>query len=80
MDYISSVRGMEKNRGLREFSSAASMATKGTLLCVLGICGKEVEVDALDNQTNRCKECYNTYRRKAINENAKKYYQKKKNK
>ena len=33
-----------------------------TITCI--DCGKEVKVDALDNQTTRCKECYNKYRRR----------------
>ena len=27
-------------------------------------CGKDIEVDALDNQTNRCEKCYEIYRKK----------------
>jgi DNA-directed RNA polymerase subunit RPC12/RpoP len=49
-----------------------------TITCI--DCGKEVKVDALDNQTNRCNECYNKYRKKIINENAKRYYYNKKSK
>ena len=33
-----------------------------TIICI--DCGKEVEVDALDNQTNRCEKCYEIYRKK----------------
>ena len=41
-------------------------------------CGKEVEVDALDNQTNRCDECYKKYRRNKIKENVRRYRNKNK--
>ena len=42
-------------------------------------CGKEVVVDALDNQTNRCEGCYEAYRRKKNREKALRYYHKNNN-
>ena len=33
-----------------------------TITCI--DCGVDVEVDALDNQTSRCKKCYEIYRKK----------------
>lgn len=35
-----------------------------TITCIEPDCGKEVEVDALDNQTTRCEGCYEIYRKK----------------
>lgn len=42
-------------------------------------CGKEVEVDAKDNKTNRCDECYKKYRTQKNREKALRYYHKHKN-
>ena len=49
-----------------------------TIVCI--DCGKDVEVDALDNQTNRCEECYEVYRRNKVRENVKRYRERNKTK
>ena len=47
------------------------------ILCI--DCGKEVKVDAKDNETCRCEECYKIYRRNKVKENVKKYRERQKN-
>lgn len=47
-----------------------------TLTCV--DCGKEFVVNSKSNKSCRCEDCQREFRKKVINENAKKYYQKRK--
>lgn len=71
------VRQNEKNNKklCNECSKYHPIETK-TIVCQ--DCGKELIIDSKDNQTTRCKECYEIYRKHIINENAKKYYRNKK--
>lgn len=47
-----------------------------TLICV--DCGREFVVNSKSNKSCRCEDCQREFRKKVINENAKKYYQKRK--
>ena len=49
-----------------------------TITCI--DCGEEVEVNAKDNNTERCDECYETYRRNKVKENVRRYRERNKDK
>lgn len=49
-----------------------------TITCI--DCGEEVVVDAKDNKTERCNECYETHRRNKVKENVRRYRERNKNK
>lgn len=61
----------------KEHQGYQAIKTK-IIICI--DCGKEVEIDAINNTQNRCEECYKKYRRNVINNNSKKYYNKNKKK
>ena len=67
------VRGNKYNT--KKYCSACSKyikLNKKILICV--DCGKEFITDNMANKKIRCDKCQETYRKKIINENAKKYY------
>ena len=49
-----------------------------TITCI--DCGEEVVVDAKDNKTERCNECYEIHRRNKVKENVRRYRERNKNK
>lgn len=69
-----------KNNTFKYCKEHRGYVPKGTktIICIEPNCGKEVVVDAKDNQTNRCKGCYEKYRQEKSREKALRYYHKNK--
>lgn len=60
--------------------NCAAYTPQGTKTIVCVDCGKEFEVQAKDNQSNRCSDCYMKYRRKYKNQKELERYRKQKQK
>ena len=64
-------------RGTRKYcKNCAGYIPQEYKMIICEDCGKEFEVDAKNNQSSRCSDCYAKHRREKVKENVQKYREK----